>query len=99
MVSGPAGSSKAVRLVECAAKRYDDDRFARTLVLVLTVHNHLDADALCLDDLQEGGGGVHSRLRRSDFQQTMVSKRPSLASASMRWNSGRFFDQPRPTSW
>ena len=43
--------------------------------------------------------GYIPRLRRSDFQQTMVSKRPAFASASMRWNSGRFFDQPRPTSW
>ena len=43
--------------------------------------------------------GYMPRLRRSDFQQTTVSKRPSLASASMRWNSGRCLDQPRPTSW
>ena len=43
--------------------------------------------------------GYMPRLRRSDFQQTMVSKLPFLASASIRWNSGRFFDHPRPTSW
>ena len=43
--------------------------------------------------------GYMPRLRRSDFQQTMVSKRPRLASASILWNSGRFFDQPWPTSW
>ena len=43
--------------------------------------------------------GYIPRLRRSDFQHTMVSKRPSRASASIRWNSGRFLDQPRPTSW
>ena len=41
----------------------------------------------------------HPRLNRSDFRQTMASKRPSLASESIRWNSERFFDQPRPTSW
>ena len=38
-------------------------------------------------------------LRRSDFQQTMVSKCPRRASASIHWNSGRFFDHPLPTSW
>ena len=43
--------------------------------------------------------GYMPRLSRSDFQQTMVSKRPCLASASILWNSGRFFDQPLPTSW
>ena len=43
--------------------------------------------------------GYMPRLSRSDFQQTMVSKRPLLASASILWNSGRFFDHPLPTSW
>ena len=43
--------------------------------------------------------GYMPRLSRSDFQQTMVSNRPFLASASIRWNSGRFFDHPLPTSW
>ena len=42
--------------------------------------------------------GYMPLLRRSDFQQTMVSKRPLLASASILWNSGRFLDQPLPTS-
>ena len=42
--------------------------------------------------------GYIPRLSRSDFQQTMVSNRPRPASASIRWNSGRFLDQPRPTS-
>ncbi len=36
MVNGPAGSGKTARLIEYAAKRYQDDRFARTLVLVPT---------------------------------------------------------------
>ena len=43
--------------------------------------------------------GYMPLLSRSDFQQTMVSKRPCLASASILWNSGRFFDHPLPTSW
>ena len=34
--------------------------------------------------------GYIPRQRRSDFQQTMVSKRPRLASASILWKSGRF---------
>ena len=42
--------------------------------------------------------GYMPRLSRSDFQQTMVSNRPRLASSSIRWNSGRFLDQPLPTS-
>ena len=41
--------------------------------------------------------GYIPRLSRSDFQQTMVSKRPRLASASILWNSGRFLDQLWPT--
>ena len=43
--------------------------------------------------------GYMPRLRRSDFQHTMVSKRPILPSASILWNSGRFLDHPLPTSW
>ena len=43
--------------------------------------------------------GYMPLLRRSDFQQTMVSKRSRLASVSILWNSGRFLDHPLPTSW
>ncbi len=39
MVCGPAGSGKTGRLVESAAKRYHDDRFAPTLVLVPTARH------------------------------------------------------------
>ena len=42
--------------------------------------------------------GYMPRLSRSDFQQTMVSKRPCLASASILWNFGHFLDHPLPTS-
>ena len=41
--------------------------------------------------------GYVPRQSRSDFQQTIMSKRPCLASASIRWNPGRFLDPP--TSW
>ncbi len=39
MVCGPAGSGKTGRLVEHAARRYQDDRFAPTLVLVPTARH------------------------------------------------------------
>ena len=39
MVYGPAGSGKTGRLVEHAARRYQDDRFAPTLVLVPTARH------------------------------------------------------------
>ena len=39
MVCGPAGSGKTGRLVEHAASRYQDDRFAQTLVLVPTARH------------------------------------------------------------
>ena len=39
MVYGPAGSGKTGRLVEHAARRYQDDRFASTLVLVPTARH------------------------------------------------------------
>ena len=39
MVYGPAGSGKTGRLVEHAARRYRDDRFASTLVLVPTARH------------------------------------------------------------
>ena len=39
MVCGPAGSGKTGRLVEHAARRYQDDRFASTLVLVPTARH------------------------------------------------------------
>ena len=39
MVYGPAGSGKTGRLVEHAARRYRDDRFAPTLVLVPTARH------------------------------------------------------------
>ena len=41
--------------------------------------------------------GYVPRQSRSDFQQTIMSKRPCLASASIRWNPSRFLDPP--TSW
>ena len=39
MVCGPPGSGKTGRLVEHAARRYQDDRFASTLVLVPTARH------------------------------------------------------------
>ena len=39
MVYGPAGSGKTGRLVDHAARRYQDDRFASTLVLVPTARH------------------------------------------------------------
>ena len=39
MVCGPAGSGKTGRLVDHAARRYQDDRFAPTLVLVPTARH------------------------------------------------------------
>ena len=39
MVYGPAGSGKTGRLVDRAARRYQDDRFASTLVLVPTARH------------------------------------------------------------